>query len=177
MHDLPLSPEDRGTLLRVVREQPPRDRLLAELVFGHGLGLTEALTVRAEDIAWGEERVKLAAQSGRGIRRTVTVERDAVEGVLGDRRHGPLFATASGVPIRADYAARLLVRVAAAAGGPGGFTAKRMRRRRRGPRAAVRRGACAGASGRSPGADPAARRSGRPQPRRRREVRLLRVVE
>jgi integrase len=130
MHDLPLSPEDRGTLLRVVREQPPRDRLLAELVFGHGLSLAEALTVRAEDIAWGEARVKLAA-SGRGVRRTVTVERDAVEGVLGDRRHGPVFATASGVPIRADYAARLLARVADAAGVPSGFTAKRMRRRKR----------------------------------------------
>jgi integrase len=131
MHDLPLSPEDRGTLLRVIREQPPRDRLLAELVFGHGLGLPEALTVRAEDIAWGEARVKLAAQSGRGVRRTVTVERDAVEGVLGARRHGPVFATASGVPIRADYAARLLARVAEAAGVPSGFTVKRMRRRKR----------------------------------------------
>ena len=64
MHDLPLSPEDRGTLLRIVREQPPRDRLLAELVFGHGLGVPEALSVRAEDIAWGEDRVKLAAQAG-----------------------------------------------------------------------------------------------------------------
>src|SRR4051812_20173200 len=44
-------------------------------------------------------------------------------------------------------------------------------------RAASRRSACAGASGRSRRAEPAARRSGRPQPRRRREVRLLRVVE
>ena len=130
MHDLPLSPEDRGTLLRVIREQPPRDRLLAELVFGHGLGLPEALTVRAEDIAWGEERVKLAAQSGRGVRRTVTVERDAVVGVLGARRHGPLFATASGVPIRADYAARLLVRVGEAAGVPTGLSVRRVRTRR-----------------------------------------------
>ena len=130
MHDLPLSPEDRGTLLRVVREQPPRDRLLAELVFGHGLVLAEALSVRAEEIAWGEARVKLAAQAGRA-RRTVTVEREPVDGVLGDRRHGPLFATASGVPIRADYAARLLHRVAEAAGVPSGITAKRMRRRKR----------------------------------------------
>ena len=131
MHDLPLSPEDRGTLLRVVREQPPRDRLLAELVFGHGLGLAEALTVRAEDIAWGEERVKLIARSGRGVRRTVTVERDTVEGVIGDRRHGPVFATASGVPVRADYAARLLARVAEAAGVPSGFSVKRVRGRKR----------------------------------------------
>jgi integrase len=131
MHDLPLSPEDRGTLLRVVREQPPRDRLLAELVFGHGLGLAEALTVRAEDVAWGEERVKLIARSGRGVRRTVTVERDALEGVIGDRRHGPVFATASGVPVRADYAARLLARVAEAAGVPSGFSAKRIRGRKR----------------------------------------------
>src|SRR3982751_4954578 len=118
MHDLPLSPEDRSTLLRVVRSQPPRDRLLAELVFGHGLGLTDALTVKAEEIAWGEARVKRGAHTGRSARRTVTVERDAVEGVLGERRHGPLFATHSGVPIRADYAARLLARVADAAGVP-----------------------------------------------------------
>jgi site-specific recombinase XerC len=131
MHDLPLSPEDRGTLLRVVREQPPRDRLLAELVFGHGLALPEALSVRAEEIAWGEARVKLAAQAGRGPRRTVTVERDAIDGVLAERRHGPVFATASGVPIRADYAARLLHRVADAAGVPSGITAKRVRRRKR----------------------------------------------
>ena len=131
MHDLPLSPEDRGTLLRVVREQPPRDRLLAELVFGHGLGVPEALSVRAEDIAWGEDRVKLAAQAGRGVRRTVTVEREAVDSVLGDRRHGALFATQSGVPIRADYAARLLHRVAEAAGVPSGITVRRMRRRTR----------------------------------------------
>jgi integrase len=131
MHDLPLSPEDRGTLLRVVREQPPRDRLLAELVFGHGLGLGEALSTRAEEIAWGEARVKLAARAGRGVRRTVTLERDVVEGVLGERRHGPVFATTSGVPIRADYAARLLARVADAAGVPSGFTVKRLRRRKR----------------------------------------------
>ena len=127
MHDLPLSPEDRGTLLRIVREQPPRDRLLAELVFGHGLDVPEALSVRAEDIAWGEDRVKLAAQAGRGVRRTVTVERETVDSVLGDRRHGALFATHSGVPIRADYAARLLARVAEAAGVPSGLSVKRMR--------------------------------------------------
>ena len=128
MHDLPLSPEDRGTLLRVVRTQPPRDRLLAELVFGHGVGLTDALTVKAEEIAWGEDRVKLCAHTGaRDIRRTVTVEREAIEGVLGERRHGPLFATHSGVPIRPDYAARLLARVAEAAGVPSGLSVKRVR--------------------------------------------------
>jgi integrase len=127
MHDLPLSPEDRGTLLRVIRGQPPRDRLLAELVFGHGLELAEALSVKAEEIAWGEDRVKLSAQAGRGPRRTVTVERDAVEGVLGERRQGVVFATASGVPIRADYAARLLARTAREAGVPSGVSVKRLR--------------------------------------------------
>jgi integrase len=127
MHDLPLSPEDRSTLLRVVRTQPPRDRLLAELVFGHGLGLADALTVKAEEIAWGEDRVKLCAHTGRSTRRTVTVERDVVEGVLGERRHGPVFATHSGVPIRADYAARLIARVAEAAGVPSGLQVKRVR--------------------------------------------------
>ena len=130
MHDLPLSPEDRGTLLQVVRTQPPRDRLLAEMVFGHGLDLSEALSVRADDIAWGDERVKLAAHGSRGVRRTVTVERETVEAILGRRRHGPLFATASGVPIRPDYAARLLGRVAEAAGVPSGVTVKRLRPRR-----------------------------------------------
>jgi site-specific recombinase XerC len=130
MHDLPLSPEDRGKLLQVVRTQPPRDRLLAEMVFGHDLGLAEALTVRAEEIAWGDERVKLAAHGGRGVRRTVTVERETVEGILGSRRDGPLFATASGVPIRPDYAARLLGRVAEAAGVPSGLSVKRLRSRR-----------------------------------------------
>ena len=89
------SPEDRSTLLRVVLTQPPGDRLLAELVFGHGIGLTVALTVKAEEIAWGEDRVKLCAHTGRSTRRTVTVDREVVEGVLGDRRHGPLFATHS----------------------------------------------------------------------------------
>jgi len=127
MHDLPLSPEDRGTLLRVVRTQPPRDRLLAELVFGHGLALADALTVKAEEIAWGEARVKLCAHTGRSARRTVTVEREDVERVLHERRHGPLFATHSGVPIRADYAARLLARVAEAANVPSGLSVKRMR--------------------------------------------------
>jgi integrase len=130
MHDLPLSPEDRGTLLQVVRTQPPRDRLLAEMVFGHGLDLAEALSVRADEIAWGDERVKLAAHASRGVRRTVTVEREIVEEILGDRRYGPLFATASGVPIRADYAARLLARVAEAAGVPSGLTVKRLRPKR-----------------------------------------------
>jgi integrase len=130
MHDLPLSPEDRGTLLQVVRTQPPRDRLLAEMVFGHGLDLAEALSVRADEIAWGNERVKLAAHGSRGVRRTVTVERETVEAILGQRRYGPLFATASGVPIRPDYAARLLGRVAEAAGVPSGVTVKRLRPRR-----------------------------------------------
>ena len=130
MHDLPLSPEDRGTLLEVVRTQPPRDRLLAEMVFGHGLDLSEALSARADEIAWGDERVKLAAHGSRGVRRTVTVERETVEAILGRRRHGPLFATASGVPIRPDYAARLLGRVAEAAGVPSGLTVKRLRSRR-----------------------------------------------
>jgi hypothetical protein len=127
MHDLPLSPEDRGTLLRVVRTQPPRDRLLAEMVFGHGLELADALTVKAEEIAWGDERVKLCAHTGRSTRRTVTVDREPVETVLGERRHGPLFATHSGVPIRADYAARLLARVAEEAGVPSGLRVKRAR--------------------------------------------------
>ena len=127
MHDLPLSPEDRGTLLRVVRTQPPRDRLLAEIVFGHGVALTDALTVKAEEIAWGEDRVKLCVHTGRSTRRTVTVEREAVESILGERRHGALFATHSGVPIRSDYAARLLARVAEAAGVPSGLRVKRTR--------------------------------------------------
>jgi integrase len=130
MHDLPLSPEDRGTLLQVVRTQPPRDRLLAEIVFGHGLDLADALTVRAEEIAWGDERAKLTAHTGRNVRRTVTVERETVEAILGPRRHGPLFATASGVPIRPDYAARLLGRVAEAAGVPSGLSVKRLRTKR-----------------------------------------------
>src|SRR3954465_11323012 len=120
MHDLPLSPEDRGTLLRVVRSQPPRDRLLAELVFGHGVGLTDALTVKAEEIAWGEDRVKLCAHTRRSTRRTVTVERDVVESILGERRHGPVFATHSGVPIRADHAPPPLGPVAGEAAAPGG---------------------------------------------------------
>jgi integrase len=127
MHDLPLSPDDRCTLLSVVRTQPPRDRLLAEMVFGHGLAVADALTVKAEEIAWGEDRVKLCAHTGRSTRRTVTVDREPVEIVLGERRHGPLFATQSGVPIRADYAARLLARVAEAAGVPSGLSVKRVR--------------------------------------------------
>jgi len=130
MHDLPLSPQDRGTLLQVVRSQPPRDRLLAELVYGHGLDLADALSVRAEEIAWGEDRVKLAAHAPRGVRRTVTVERETVEDILGSRRQGALFATASGVPIRADYAARLLVRIGEAAGVPTGLSVRRARTRR-----------------------------------------------
>ena len=130
MHDLPLSPEDRGKLLAVVRTQPPRDRLLAEMVYGHGLDLGEVLSVRAEEIAWGDDRVKLAAHGARNMRRTVTVERETVEGILGSRRHGPLFATASGVPIRPDYAARLLGRVAEAAEVPSGLLVKRVRSRR-----------------------------------------------
>ena len=100
------------------------------MVFGHGLGLTDALSMRAEEIAWGDERVKLAAHTGRNVRRTVTVERETVEAILGSRRHGPLFATASGVPIRADYAARLLGRVAEAAGVPSGLSVKRVRTKR-----------------------------------------------
>jgi integrase len=127
MHDLPLSHDDRGTLLSVVRTQPPRDRLLAEMVFGHGLAVADALTVKAEEIAWGEDRVKLCAHTGRSTRRTVTVDREPVEIVLGERRHGPLFATHSGVPIRPDYAARLLARVAEAAGVPSGLSVKRVR--------------------------------------------------
>jgi hypothetical protein len=89
-----------------------------------------AATIRAKEIAWGDDRVKLVAQVGRHERRTVTVERDAVEAVLGGRRHGALFATASGVPIRPDYAARVLVRVAEAAGVPSGVSARRLRGRR-----------------------------------------------
>jgi hypothetical protein len=83
--------------------------------------------VKAEEAAWGEDRVKLCAHTGRSTRRTVTVERDVVEAVLGERRHGPLFATHSGVPIRADYAARLLGRVAEEAGVPSGVSVKRVR--------------------------------------------------
>jgi integrase len=130
MHDLPLSPEDGHKLLWAVRELPPRDRLLAELVYGHGLAPSEALTIRAEETAWGEDRVKLCAHAGRGVRRTVTVDRETVEEILGSRRQGPLFATASGVPIRPDYAARLLVRLAEAAGVPSGVTVRRVRGRR-----------------------------------------------
>ena len=130
MHDLPLSHADRSRLLSVILEQPPRDRLLGELVYGHGLGLADALTVRAEEIAWGEDRVKLTAHGAKGVRRTVTVDRETVEEILGSRRHGPLFATASGVPIRADYAARLLVRVAQAAGVPSGVSVRRVRAKR-----------------------------------------------
>jgi integrase len=127
MHDLPLSGEDRATLLTAVRTLPARDRLLVEMVYGHGLGLADALSVRAEHMAWGGDHVKLATQAPRAPRRTVTVDRDAVEAILGPRRHGPLFATASGVPIRADYAVRLLQRIAADAGVPAGIDVRRTR--------------------------------------------------
>ena len=127
MHDLPLSPEDRAALLHAVRELPARDRLLAELVHGHGLSLTEALSVRADDMAWGGDHVKLATHAPRAPRRAVTVDRDTVEAILGTRRQGPLFATASGVPIRTDYAARLLARIAAQAGVPAGISVRRGR--------------------------------------------------
>jgi site-specific recombinase XerC len=127
MHDLPLSPEDRAALLHAVRELPARDRLLAELVHDHGLSLTEALSVRADDMAWGGDHVKLATHAPRAPRRAVTVDRDTVEAILGTRRQGPLFATASGVPIRTDYAARLLARIAAQAGVPAGISVRRGR--------------------------------------------------
>jgi integrase len=130
MHDLPLSPEDRAALLRLVREQPARDRLLAELVFGHGVDLGDALSVRADNIAWAPDHVKLVTQAGRSFSRTITVERETVADILCERRTGPLFATASGVPIRADYASRLLARIAEAAGVPARFSARRMRSKR-----------------------------------------------
>jgi hypothetical protein len=131
MHELPLSSEDRTTLMRIVRTQPPRERLLAELVFGQGLSLADALSARAEDVAWGSDRAKLVTRSGRNLRRTVTVDRALLDGVLEGRRQGPVFATASAVPIRADYAARVLARVAEAAGVPSGVTVKRLRGRKR----------------------------------------------
>ncbi|HEX2104717.1 MAG TPA: hypothetical protein VHF51_13760 [Solirubrobacteraceae bacterium] len=127
MHDLPLSGEDRATLLTTVRALPARDRLLAELVYGHGLTLADALSVRADDMAWGANHVKLATHAPRAPRRTVTVDRETVEGILRTRRQGPLFATASGVPIRTDYAARVLERVAAEAGVPAGIAVRRAR--------------------------------------------------
>jgi site-specific recombinase XerC len=127
MHDLPLSEEDRATLLTAVRALPARDRLLAEMVYGHGLNLADALSVRADEMAWGGDHVKLATHPPRAPRRTVTVDREPVETILGTRRHGPLFATASGVPIRADYAARLLERIAAEAGVPAGIAVRRTR--------------------------------------------------
>jgi hypothetical protein len=79
-------------------------------------------------MAWGGDTVKLATRAPRAPRRTVTVDRDTVEGILSARRHGPLFATASGVPIRADYAARVLERIAAEAGVPAGIAVRRTRR-------------------------------------------------
>jgi integrase len=127
MHDLPLSPEDRAKLLTAVGALPPRDRLLAELVYGNGLSLAEALSVQADEIAWGEDHVKLATHGARSQRRTVTADRETVETILGPRRHGALFATASGVPIRADYAARLLLRIAEGAGVPAGVSVRRGR--------------------------------------------------
>jgi site-specific recombinase XerC len=129
MHDMPLSAEDRGTLLKAVVVLPPRDRLLAELVFGHGLALGDALSIRVEESAWATAQVKLVAHGPRSARRTVTVRRDLVQEILGDRRQGPLFATASGVPIRADYASRLLHRVAETAGVPTNVTVRRTRSR------------------------------------------------
>ncbi|MEA2270773.1 MAG: hypothetical protein QOC64_3383 [Solirubrobacteraceae bacterium] len=130
MHDMPLSPEDRGTLLRTVVDRPPRDRLLAELVFGHGLAIGDVLSIRVEETAWAPQHVKLATHGPRNARRTVTVEREPVDAILGSRRHGPLFATASGVPIRADYASRLLTRIADAAGVPTQISVRRLRPRR-----------------------------------------------
>jgi integrase len=127
MHDLPLSPPDRAKLLTAVLALPARDRLLAELAYGHGLGLADALSVRADDMAWGGDHVKLCTCAPRAPRHAVTVDRETVEAILGTRRHGPLFATASGVPIRADYAARLLSRIAAEAGVPGAILARRSR--------------------------------------------------
>ena len=127
MHDLPLSPDDRGKLLTAVRALPARDRLLAELAYGHGLSLADALSIRADDMAWGGDHVKLSTRAPRAPRRAVTVERETVEAILGTRRHGALFATASGVPIRSDYAARVLSRIAADAGVPGGILSRRAR--------------------------------------------------
>lgn len=130
MYDLPLSPEDRTTLLRVVSERPPRDRLLAELVFGQNLSLSEALSIRVDEMAWSARHVQLATHGPRNARRTVTVDRDIVDAILGTRREGTLFATASGVPIRADYASRLLSRIGDDAGIPARISVRRLRPKR-----------------------------------------------
>jgi integrase len=130
VHDLPLTADDRLRVMRATRDQPPREQLLAELVIGHGVRLEHALAARAEDIAWGAEQVRVTIPCDRGARRTLTVERDRVEAVLGARREGPVFATASGVPIRADYAQRVLWRLTDAAGVPRAIAARRLRSRR-----------------------------------------------
>jgi integrase len=130
VHDLPLSPEDRRRVLSAAQSQPPRERLLVDLVHGHGLALADALAIRVEDVAWGEARARLAVQADTGDRRTVTVEREELDAVLGDRRAGALLATASGIPIRRDYAARVLLRVGEAAGVPSRLSARRLRFKR-----------------------------------------------
>jgi integrase len=130
VHDLPLSPEDRRRVLRAAQSQPPRERLLAGLVFGHGLALADALAIKVEDIAWGDDHARLAVQADTGDRRTVTIEREELDAVLGDRRQGALLATASGIPIRPDYAARALLRVGEAAGVPSKLSARRLRFKR-----------------------------------------------
>jgi integrase len=144
VYDLPLSSEDRLKVLRAVLDQPPREQLLAELVIGNGLTVAQALSVRAKDIEWDDTQARISADGERGARRTVTLDRRRVDAVLGERREGPLFATASGVPIRADYAERVLHKLTEAAGVPGRVSARRLRFRRGAPGREVSRAAPSG---------------------------------
>jgi integrase len=130
VHDLPLSEEDRRRVLSAAQNQAPRERLLAGLVYGHGLALADALAIRVDDVAWGEANARLTVQAETGDRRTITVEREELDAVVGDRRTGALLATASGTPIRRDYAARALLRVGEAAGVPSRLSARRLRLKR-----------------------------------------------
>ena len=108
-----------AALLAVAEADSPRSHALVSLLVHTGLRIDEALSRDVADwrVEAGHEVLHLSRKGGReGVTVLPGPVVRALRGYLGDRRSGPLFATATGRRVDQPAAWRLLRRLAVAAG-------------------------------------------------------------
>jgi integrase/recombinase XerD len=106
-------------LLAAARAHSPRSAALVSLLLLNGLRISEALDARIEDLSYdrGHRVLRIRRKGGRRAKTPLTPDvQHALDGAIGDRTTGPIFATASGKALDRTAAWRLLRRLAEKAG-------------------------------------------------------------
>ena len=116
---LGLDRDEACRILAAARTAGPRDYALVAVLLGNGLRVSEALGIDADalELERGHRVVRVVGKGGKV--RTVPlapITADALDAMLEGRTTGPVFTDAQGAQLNRHQAARIITRVARAAG-------------------------------------------------------------